>query len=77
METILTDKQLVMMKTAYEFQKENKVLMLGSFPTTREGKEFLKPFIKTGMIHKDTLKFTGGFLLTEKGVSMYENITQR
>lgn len=74
MKTILTDKQLVTMKTAYEFQKQNKVLMLGSFPTTKEGKEFLKPFIKTGMIHKDTLKFTGGFLLTEKGVKVHENM---
>lgn len=74
METILTDRQFIIMKTAYEFQKENKVLMLGSFPKTKEGREVLKPFIKTGMIHKDTLKFTGGFLLTEKGVKVYENM---
>jgi hypothetical protein len=74
--TSLNDKQILTWQQAYEWAKlpEAKYICFGSFPKTREGKKMFAPFIKAGYIHEPTLKFTGVFRLTEKGLSKFEEL---
>lgn len=48
--------------------------VFGKFPKTKGGREFFKPFLDFGIIHKDTLKFTGVARMTPAGFEMYESI---
>jgi len=72
----LNANQLLTWQQAYDWSKlpEPKYICYGKFPTTKEGKEFFAPFIQAEYIHKPTLKFTGVFRLTEKGISKFEEL---
>lgn len=74
--TYLNDKQILAWQQAYEWEKlsQPKYICFGTFPLTKEGKTFFKPFISAGYIHKDTLKFTGVFRLTDKGITKFEEL---
>jgi len=76
MTTSLNEKQVLTWQTAYEFTKENrqKGICFGSFPDTKEGKQFFAPFLKAGYINANTLKYAGVFVLTDKGISKYEEL---
>lgn len=72
----MNEKQLITFKQAYEWENlpEPKYICFGQFPKTKEGKEFLKPFIKSGLIHEPTLKYTGVFRLTKKGINQFKQM---
>jgi hypothetical protein len=68
--------QIITWKQAYDWAKlpEPRYICLGNMPNTTDGKEFLKPFIQKGYIHKDTLKNTGVFRLTDKGIANFKKL---
>lgn len=72
----LNANQILTWQQAYEWSNltEPKFICFGNMPTTKHGKEFFKPFLQGGYIHKDTLKFTGVFRLTDKGKSKFEEL---
>jgi hypothetical protein len=72
----LTQNQTTTWKQAYEWSKldEPKYICFGNLPNTKDGKEFFKPFLNAGYIHKDTLKFTGVFRLTQTGKNKIEQL---
>jgi hypothetical protein len=71
----LTENQILTWQQAYEWAKleEPKYICFGQIPQ-REGKEFFAPFLQAGYIHKDTLKYTGVFRLTTKGIEKFEEL---
>lgn len=70
----LNKNQIIMWQKAYDFNKIGKVLCLGYMPKTKEGKEFLKPFVQAEYVCKDSLKYCGVFKLTQKGIQKFEEI---
>jgi len=70
----LKEKQIVLFKQAYEWAKlpTPKYPCLGRSAKTKDGKAFVAPFAKQGLIHPETLKYTGVFRLTEKGMKYFE-----
>lgn len=77
METInLSKNQILTWQQAYDWAnlETPKYICFGRFPTTKDGKEFFKPFLQAEYIHKPTLQFTGVFRLTEKGKAKFEEL---
>lgn len=76
MEYSLTKNQLLTWQQAFEWLNLTtpKYICFGRFPNTKDGKAFFNPFLKAGYIHSDTLKYTGVFKLTEKGVEKFKQL---
>ncbi len=74
--TSLNMNQILTWQQAYRWSKlaEPKYICFGKLPTTKSGKEFFKPFLEAQYIHEPTLKFTGVFRLTDKGVQKFEEL---
>lgn len=72
----LNTNQILTWQKAYEWAKleEPQYICFGRLPNTSEGKEFFEPFLSAGYIHKDTLKYTGVFKLTDKGLKKFEEL---
>lgn len=72
----LNFNQLVTWQQAYHFSKEEKGkgIVFGKLPETKSGRAFFAPFIKAGYINKNTLKYAGVFVLTEKGITKFEEL---
>jgi hypothetical protein len=70
----LTKDQILTFQQAYEWSKLEtpKYICFGRLP--QKDKEFFAPFLQAGYIHKDTLKYTGVFRLTPKGISKFEEL---
>lgn len=68
----LSANQLTTLKQAQDWMKLEtpKFIMFGSFPNTKAGREFFKPFLDNGIIDKNHLKFAGAFRLTTKGIDL-------
>ncbi len=74
----LNEKQILTWQQAYQFAKEDrqKGICFGRLPETKEGKQFFRPFLQAGYINTNTLKYTGVFVLTDKGISKFEELKQ-
>ena len=61
---------------AYEWLKlsPQKFICFGKFPMSKEGRKFFAPFLQAGYICKNTLRFTGVFKLTDKGIRKFEEL---
>ncbi len=72
----LNENQIETLQQAYEWAQlpVPKYVCFGRLPQTKDGKPFFAPFLKAGLIHKDTLKYTGVFRLTDKGISYFETL---
>jgi hypothetical protein len=72
----LNDKHILTWQQAYEWEQlpTKKFICFGKFPLTKEGKEFFAPFLTAGYINKNTLRFTGVFVLTDKGKRKFEQL---
>jgi len=69
----LNANQILTWQQAYEWQKLETPKYITGF-NLKTHKEFMKPFLKAGYIHKDTLKYTGVFRLTKKGIEKFEEL---
>jgi hypothetical protein len=76
MPTSLNEKQILTWQQAYQFSKEDrqKGICFGRLPETKDGKQFFKPFLQAGYINANILKYAGVFVLTDKGISKYEEL---
>lgn len=74
----LNKNQILTWQQAYEWNKlpEPKYICFGKLPLTKDGKDFFSPFIKAGYIHNETLKYTGVFKLTAKGIAKFEELKE-
>jgi hypothetical protein len=70
----LNSNQLITWQQAYEWAKlpQPQYICFGIVP--KKEKQFFEPFLQAGYIHKDTLKYTGVFKLTEKGMKKFEEL---
>jgi hypothetical protein len=73
----LTKNQILTWQQAYEWSKLEvpKYICFGMLPSKE--KKFFAPFLKAGYVHKDTLKYTGVFRLTTKGIYKFEELKNK
>jgi hypothetical protein len=77
--TNLNENQILTWQEAYNASKVNRKsgIAFGSVPMTKDGKAFFAPFLKAGYINANCLKYTGMFVLTDKGISKFEELLSK
>jgi hypothetical protein len=75
----LNQNQITTWQQAYNLAKEKrqKGICFGNLPNTNDGKQFFAPFIQAGYIEKKTLKYTGVFVLTDKGIAKFDELLSK
>lgn len=75
----LNKNQILTWQQAYDWAKlpTPKYICFGRSCRSKDAQAFFKPFIDAGYIDNNTLKFTGVFRLTEKGMTQFEKLKDK